>query len=235
MKTKTRRISNQGRAGGSTRTGLVASIVAGSLALATSAEAATLVSYSFDDGGANFVNAPASIVEHLSAGAWSDADGTLTTLNGLPPPGLAIAARSWHDGNNFEFTLTVAPGYVLELNGYAFDEQASNGGQGLGPTDWSMSINALEVASGSAFRGPPGGSHADVLALGGLTGDVVVRIFALGSESSALPPADNADNASWRIDDFSLTGTVSAVPLPAAGVLFGSALLVLGLRGRRSI
>lgn len=205
-------------------------LLAGLVSTAVDVAAATIVSFTFDDGGATFVNAPNSIAEHLSTSAWSDADGTLTNLNGLPPPGRAVAARSWHDTNHFEFTLTVTPGHVLALTAFAFDEQGSSGAQGLGPTAWSMTINALEVANGSAVRGNPGGSHADALTLAGLTGDVVVRIFALGSEDGD----GTAANATWRIDNFSFTGMVSAVPVPAASVLLGSALFGLGVRRRRT-
>jgi len=212
------------------RRAATAVLLAGLLGATVDAAAAPIVSFTFDDGGATFVNAPNSIAEHLSSSAWSDADGTLTTLNGLPPPGVAIAARSWHDGNHFEFTLTVAPGYQMALTGFAFDEQGSSGAQGLGPTAWSMAINALEVANGNATRGNPGGSHGDALDFTGLTGDVVVRLFASGAEDGS----GTASNATWRIDDFEFTGTVSAVPVPAAGVLFGSALLGLWARGRRA-
>ena len=191
-----------------------------------------MVSYTFDDGGATFVNAPNTIDPFLSGSAWSDADGTLTSLNGVPTPGVAVAARSWHDGNNFAFTLTVAEGYRLDLDGYAFNEQASNGGQGLGPTTWTMVINGLEVGAGAANRGNPGGSHAGTLGLNGLTGAILFEIFAFGAEETS-PGAGNAANASWRIDNFTLSGSVSAVPLPAAAVLFGSALCGLGAWRRR--
>ncbi len=195
------------------------------------AVAATIVSYTFDDGGATFINAPDAVAPNILASPWSDADGTLTNLNGLPTPGRAVAARSWHDGNNFELTLSVAPGFALDLTGYAFDEQGSNGGQGLGPTAWSMFINSNLVASGSANRGSPGGSHAGALLLSGLTGSVVIQLFATGSESSVALPDDNAANATWRIDDFVLQGSVAAVPLPPAVLLLGSA--AAGLLGWR--
>lgn len=197
------------------------------------AMAASVVLYTFDDGVGGFVNAAESVAANLAAGPWSDADGTLTDLRGVSGDGRAVAARSWHDINNFAFTLNVAPGHRLELSAFAFEEQGSNGAQGLGPTAWSMSINSHEVASGSADRGNPGDSESGPLELAGLTGAILVEIFATGAESSVPPPDDNSANATWRIDTFSFDGVVTPVPVPGAAVLLAPALLALAGRRRR--
>ncbi len=179
----------------------------------------------------------------LNFSAWSDGDGTLiqstptAALDGLlgqNSTGRAVAARSWHDGNSFNFSFEVAAGSKLSISRIDFWEQGSSGGQGLGPTSWTMSINGQQVGSGSAFRGNPGNSH--VLDSGlptGLDGVVAFSIFATGAASSATPPANNAANASWRIDNFTITGDVSPVPVPGAVWLMGSALVALAARRRR--
>ncbi len=221
---------NPRRAGRVATAGLCAALLA-----PVTVSAASVVLYTFDDGVGGFVNAAESVAANLAAGAWSDADGTLQDLRGVSGTGRAVAAESWHDINNFTVNLDVASGFRLDLSGFSFEEQGSSGGRGLGPTSWSMSINGQQVASGDAFRGNPGDTESGLLALSGLTGNVIVEIFATGSESSVPLPDDNSAGATWRIDTFNFDGAVSAVPVPAAAVLAAPALLGLaGWRRRRA-
>lgn len=171
--------------------------------------------------------------------AWTDADGTLIQtdpiqatngLQGQGGTGRAVAARSWHDGNTFNFSFDVAAGSRLSLSQINFFEQGSSGAQGLGPTSWKLSINGQQVGAGSAFRGNPGAER--ILDTGlptDLTGTVAFSIFATGSENGSGVAA----NATWRIDNFTLTGDVAPVPVPGAVWLFGSAVAgLVGLRRR---
>jgi hypothetical protein len=169
--------------------------------------------------------------------AWTDADGTLiqTTpiqatngLQGQGSTGRAVAARSWHDGNSFNFSFDIAAGSRLSLSQIDFFEQGSSGAQGLGPTSWTLSINGQEVGAGSAFRGNPGAVRTLNAGLPtDLTGTVAFSIFATGSENGSGVAA----NATWRIDNFTLSGDVAPVPVPGAVWLFGSA--IAGLAGLR--
>lgn len=194
--------------------------------------------YRFDNG-TSFVNPaldPASLVptELTGAGnAWSDLDGTLTDLNGQGSVGRAIAARSWHDGNAFVFSLNVASGFKLDLTEIGFFEQGSSGGQGLGPTQWKLSINGSDVTGlQAAFRGNPGAVRtiSDSVLPDALTGVLSFEIFATGAENGT----GVASNATWRIDNFTLTGDLTPVPVPAAAWLFGSALAGLATWRRRA-
>ncbi len=169
--------------------------------------AGTLLSFTFDDGagGSTFVNpgVAAQAVSIASVSAWSAEDaGTLNAagLNGFEPDpnrGKAVAATSWDDGNAFVFSFDVANGQTVDLTGFRFKEQGSSGGNGNGPTTWTMFINGEQVATGSGTIGNPGGLQTGDLALGGLAGTVTVRIEAGGA---------SAGTATWRIDDFSLEG-----------------------------
>lgn len=208
------------------------------LAGMTAAEAAPVsIKYLFDDG-TNFVN-PAldstSLVpaEITGAGAeWSDLDGTLTNLNGQGGTGKAIAARSWDNGNAFTFALNVASGFSLSLSEIKFFEQGSSGAQGLGPNQWRLSINGNDITGlKAATRGNPGATQLVSAGLPtSLTGLVMFEIFATGAENGSGVAA----NATWRIDNFQLTGDVAPVPVPAAAWLFGSAVLGLAARRRRA-
>jgi hypothetical protein len=177
----------------------------------------------------------------INFSAWSDTDGTLIQSNpisaldgllGQNSTGRAVAARSWHDGNSLNFSFEVAAGWKLDITRIDFWEQGSSGGQGLGPTNWAMSVNGRQVGSGSAFRGNPGASHVLSANLPvDLTGLVEFSIFANGAANSS--GASNAANASWRIDNFTIAGSVAPVPLPGAVWLMGSALAGLAAVRRR--
>jgi hypothetical protein len=168
--------------------------------------------------------------------AWSDSEtvSTLTNLNGQSGSDKAIAARSWHDGNAFNFSFDVAAGSRLSITQIDFWQQGSSGGQGNGPTNWTMSINGQQIGSGTTTLGNQAqqvGSRslsfaATPIELGGA---VAFRIFATG----ATDGAGTASNATWRVDNFTITGDVAPVPVPAAVWLMGSALAALAARRRR--
>ena len=135
---------------------------------------------------------------------WTARDtNTLTSLKGFGPTenrGIAIAATSFDDGNEFHFSITVGAHQAINLTGFSFKEQGSNGPNGSGPGTWQMFIGATQVADGTGTLGNPGGSHDGSLTLNGLTGTIEFRIPAQGA---------GATTATWRIDDFILRGTVA--------------------------
>lgn len=135
-------------------------------------------------------------------------------LNGFdaePNRGRAIGATGFDDGseasaaddgNAFQFTFAIGTGQHLDITGFSFNEQGSNGARGNGPSDWLIRINGHLVATGAVTLGNPGGhQHGDIAldALTGLGGSVTVTIAAHGS---------TAANGTWRIDDFTLSGSV---------------------------
>jgi Ca2+-binding RTX toxin-like protein len=161
----------------------------------------------FDDGagGATFLNPGVLIQDPVIAqvGSWTTRDsGTLEPngLNGFGDPnrGKAIGATSWHDGNAFVFSIDLADDVLFELNALSFKEQGSNGARGNGPSDWVLTLNGVEIATGAATLGTPG-VHSIDLARNDLTGTLTFELAAHGASAST---------ATWRIDDFSLVGTV---------------------------
>ena len=208
------------------------------------AEEVILYTFNVDDDLDNqkkINNAPAATALHISGTEWSDLDGAFGNdltqdkisfrgidSNDVPPipAGVAAGARSFHDGNALEFTLSVAAGFLLDLTGYSFNEQGSGGSNGAGPTAWSLEIASVAVASGSATPGTAA-FHNGGLSLGNLQGDILVQLFGTGSTSTN-------SNASWRADNFRFEGTISAVPLPGAVMLMAPALFGLWRIGRRA-
>ncbi len=186
--------------------------------------AAVLAHYRFDtDAGAYANPETLSLPTGLSnGGAWTTQDGTALLNPGLKGQtgtnvDFAIATTSWDDGNAFVFSLTVATGYVLDLSAIDFWEQGSGGGgRGLGPTNWSLSINGASLTSGAAVIGNPGGVHlldvGNAAAAQGLSGTVTFTLSATGALAANGNPASTA---TWRVDNFTLAGSLQAATPPA--------------------
>jgi hypothetical protein len=172
---------------------------------------------------------PGAIVGSL---VWGNENGTFEAagLKGQDAgTDFALAATDWQTGNAFTLNFSVAPGFVLDLDSITFAEQASGGSRGTGPNAWTLFVgnpgSLVDVGSGSGIPSAyTNQSITDASLPDALTGDVAVRLFATGATAST---------ATWRIDNFTVSGSLTAVPVPAAAWLFGSALLGLaGLRRR---
>ena len=192
----------------------LASVVALIPLWAPPASSTPVVGFDFDGAGGVFELSPDTLAPGLAAAPWSDLDGVFSSVAGNP--GLALSSRSFHDGNSLLFALSVLPGYVLALDGFAFDQRAS----ASGPSNWALSIAGAQVANGTTSTSFAG--RSGMLGLSGLAGDVVIALSGTGASSSA---------GTWRVDNFSLTGAVSPVPLPPSLLLLLSS--VLGLVGMR--
>ena len=176
--------------------------------------AADIVVFDFEDAGGKFELTAEAIAPQLSASPWSDADGTLTSFSGNP--GLALAARSWDDGNSLHFVLSTVPDQALHLDGFSFDQRASSSGA----TSWSLLVAGLEVATGSTA--PNFTTESSAFSTGPLSGDIAIALFGSGASGSS---------GTWRIDNFTLSGGVTTVPLPGSLVLMLST--ICGLVGMR--
>lgn len=185
------------------------------------AAALTLLDFNFQDVSGLVLSNPGSAakvaaLDDVSPWTTRIADsliaGGLKGFDPEPNRGIALGAEQFDghgtptpddDGNAFLFTFSIAAGQRIDLTGFSFNEQSSNGaGRGAGPNVWQVFINGEVVASGSASLGPPGGHHSADIArdsLSGLSGTVTVQIAASGAE---------AVTGSWRVDDFTLAGTV---------------------------
>ena len=163
---------------------------------------------------------------------WTDTKGTLIANGLVGSSGRAIAATGWDGsgGNAFQFSFNVASGYKLAISNISFLEQGSNGsGRGLGPTTWTLGLNGNQILNGGATRGSFG-TQSGSLSLTNLTG---TQFFSLGASGAAASGANAASTATWRAENFTITGSITPVPVPAAVWLLGSAMAgVVGWRRR---
>lgn len=215
------------------------------------AAALTLLNFDFQDvSGVLFSNpGVASKVAAISdVSPWTTRIADTLLAGGLkgfdpePTRGLALGAEGFDghgtpsaddDGNDLTFSFTIAPEQRIDISGFSFNEQSSNGARGDGPGAWQLHINGELVSFGSAFFGNPGGHHSGDIehaALTGLTGAVTVVISASGATTST---------ATWRIDDFILTGTVGGggtdVANSSADITLSSGVEHLNLIGSAAI
>ncbi len=186
-------------------------------AAAVETRAATLAAYDFDAADGSFTLEVDTLAPSLSATAWQDLDGSLTSFAGKP--GRALGARSFDNGNSLRLSLQAAAGQRLTLEHLSFDQQAS----ASGPKTWAARINGELVSSASTTTGYTSIAIPLTLAAGTL-----FEISLEGSDASS-------GQGTWRIDNFVLTGSTSPVPVPTALPLFGAALMGLLARQRRAV
>ncbi len=190
-----------------------------SLLSVSSAEAAIIASFDFEDAVGNFSNLAERVAPHVTATSWSDADGTLGSATGNP--GFALTARSFDNGNEYRLTLTPSAGFQLALTGIAFDHRVSS----TGPTAWDFRLNGNSIALGTtstSFK-----SESIAFASGADDSPLLLTIFGSGASHGA---------GTFRLDNVLVSGNltaVSAVPLPAPLWLFAPALISLAKARRR--
>lgn len=175
----------------------------------------TVVLFDFEDSGGVFENRADVLNVGLTTSPWFDQRDSLTDFSGQPNTGRALAARSFVTGNSLQVELTVEPGFALLLDGYQFDHFASANG----PQSWDLFVDGVSIGRGATqttFTQAEG-----AVAVGDLRGTILV----------ALVGANAATNAgTYRIDNFQLSGNVSAVPLAPSLVLLSSGLGLLRVR-----
>lgn len=125
----------------------------------------------------------------------------------------------------FQFTVTAAPGYALDLEELVLGERRSLTGvrefqirTSLDQFTTFTSQYSFSVPDSDALR-----DHSiSLTGLSGVTDTVDIRIYGFAAESSA---------GTWRLVHHSdyggivLNGTVAAVPEPSSALLFGTAMM----------
>ncbi len=195
---------------------------------------AQIVSYTFGSAGSP-TTAASTVTANLTASVFAGSIGAPGTGSSSPvftagSGGSYFTATSWTGSapgtNFFEFTLTPASGYQLEITALTFGYRST----GTGPTAFALRSSAdgyaVNLAAGTLTNDSAWyASGTQSITLSGLTNGTTFRLYGSGASGGG---------GTWRVDDVSLSGAVTAVPEPATlGILFGSAAFAVAVWLRR--
>jgi hypothetical protein len=214
---------------------LLRTVVGCACLIAGAAASAQVVVYNFGTTGSPTTSATAA-APGLTASVFSGNLGTPATGGTSPlysagSGGSYFSASTWTGtapGNNyFQFTLTPDFGQELDITGLTFGYRAT----ATGPTAFTVRSSAdgyvSDLISGS-ITGDSTWHDSGALAftLSDLDQATTFRIYGSGASSTL---------GTFRIDDVTLSGSVSAVPEPSTyALMFGFVVLVgAGLRRAR--
>lgn len=185
----------------------------------TATASSVLTSFDFDGETGDFTNGPDVVAAGLVVPGWYAATGSVSDFGGVE--GRALAARNFAAGNALVLDVTIAPGFSVDLSAVGFDHVAS----ASGPTQWTLHIAGADILGGST---PSSFERVDdMFDLGPLSGNLRIELRGLGASSNS---------GTYRVDNFSLSGSVSPVPLPGAIILAASVAGLLPLaRRQRSV
>lgn len=189
---------------------LTRSVLLGALPLASS-QAAVLAAFDFDGADGAFDAMPDAIHADLSSAAFSDHAGTLGDFAGVS--GRALSATAFNDGNAIILTLVSTPDRRIEIDRVRFAVRVS----ASGPSTWQLAVGDTPAASGPATTSFDA-FDVELSGFGG-NGGLALALSGLGASSSS---------GTLRLDNVSIEGTVSAVPLPPALLLATVPLALLG-------
>lgn len=191
------------------------------------------VTNSNQTGGWNFATvSPSTTVSNITIGDLSQGNnnGTTTLISSTAQSSVYTGASG---GNNagaaarigalntgasgsayFEFTLTPANGYNFTLTGISFGSRSSSTGPQAYALRSSLDSYATDIATGSLTNNSTWALSSNTgLNTAGLGYDnpIIFRLYGYNGSGSAV-----ASTANWRIDDLTLTVTVSNAPSAAS-------------------
>ncbi len=144
-----------------------------------------------------YTTVPPVINPDLSGSSWStNATGGFTSFAGSA--GQALSLNNSSGTPNMTLTFNVAAGKTLDITSFSFWRRRSDSGA----QNWTMTINGINVGTGTVPQGNGGTTGNLVVAnpVNGLTGTVTVVLTLSGATG----------NGTFRLDDFTLNGTVNS-------------------------
>ena len=171
--------------------------------------------HKFDDNPSThpYTTAPNQLNTKLTNVSWTNSQSSWTNFAGFT--GKAIATNSaTPDTTRLYLNLTVNSGFMLDVKSYSFYHRSST----TGYTNYQLLVNGVLVGSGSIFVSSGStlqstGTINVANAIAGLTGSVTVTLKLFGGS--------NGNNATFRLDDFTLNGYTQEVQVYAEGYRYG--------------
>jgi hypothetical protein len=171
--------------------------------------------HKFDDNPSThpYTTAPNQLNTKLTNVSWTNSQSSWTNFAGFT--GKAIATNSaTPDTTRLYLNLTVNNGFMLDVKSYSFYHRSST----TGYTNYQLLVNGILVGSGSIFVSSgttlqSTGTINVANAVAGLTGSVTVTLKLFGGS--------NGNNATFRLDDFTLNGYTQEVQVYAEGYRYG--------------
>ena len=171
--------------------------------------------HKFDDNPSThpYTTAPNQLNTKLTNVSWTNSQSSWTNFAGFT--GKAIATNSaTPDTTRLYLNLTVNNGFMLDVKSYSFYHRSST----TGYTNYQLLVNGVLVGSGSIFVSSgttlqSTGTINVANAIAGLTGSVTVTLKLFGGS--------NGNNATFRLDDFTLNGYTQEVQIYAEGYRYG--------------
>lgn len=150
--------------------------------------------------------APGTMNASLSGSSWSNSTGAWTNFGGSS--GQAIALNNSSGTPTITLSLNIAGGSQVNISSFSFWRQRSS----TGAQNWSMTINGIPVGSGTVpTTGATTGTVAVGSAVNNQTGTLTVVISLTGASGTGT----------FRLDDFTLNGTVASAPTLVTGPVGG--------------
>ena len=149
-------------------------------------------------GTTTYTASPTTLAANLTAApAWTST-ATLQGYNGCSGSSMSIAGAATGAVNTFSTTITVAPGYAMNITGMSFCTNHST----IGYPNWVLKANNVIFGSGSMGTGG-NGTYSPILANStNLTGTVTIDFVMSGGYNPA---------GTGRLSNFTLTGTVVSI------------------------
>ncbi|HNW88503.1 MAG TPA: choice-of-anchor D domain-containing protein, partial [Bacteroidales bacterium] len=148
-------------------------------------------------------NPPSIFASNLSNSLWTTSGVFTNATGGVGNSYCLSVASSSTTSKTFTLTFTVANGYQLDITHFNFWNSRNSNNNSY--NNWALSINGTAVGSGSvSYPGGYTGVTAVSSPIAGLTGTITI-VYTMSTASST---------AYSRLDDFTLYGTVTVLPLP---------------------
>ncbi|MFT3908120.1 MAG: autotransporter-associated beta strand repeat-containing protein [Ferruginibacter sp.] len=157
-----------------------------------------------------YTTPPPTINGNLSGSSWTNTQNpspAWTSFAGSAGQAIALNNSGGTPSPTITLSLTVAPGFQANVTSFSFWRRQS----GTGATNWSMTINGIAVGSGTV---PTTGANTGTLAVASPVNNQT------GSLTVVLSLSGASGTGTFRLDDFTLNGTVVAAPtlsVPASG------------------